>query len=254
MVQCAGIEQRPGGIIQVGHDDVRRHTDAVRNRCRFGGAIAGSAIVNSAIAGSAKIGHGCSVLAGGALERRLHLGEEALVGRSHVLATQLCEAAQQVGFVGVEVIWRFDLDDDDQVPTTPPTQMRHATALQTEAVAGLRPLRDDHVLPAVERLEWQLHTERCLRDPDRQVLDQVVALPLEPLVRRHSKVHVQVARRPATWSDRTATRQTQRGAVVDASRHVDGVGAFTDDATLTGAARARRLDPLTGSTAGATGR
>ncbi len=108
---------------------------------------------------------------------------------------------------------------DHQVAPTATVEVGHALALQPEQLADLGPARDDELLDAVEGLEVEVGTERRLGHRDRQILDQVVALAVEAVVRLDPQPHVQVAGRAATGhAHRTPTGQTQGGAVVHARR------------------------------------
>ena len=76
-------------------------------------------------------------------------------------------------------------------------------------------------LLAVERLERELRAERGLDDRHRRAVDEVVAVAHELGIGRDADAHVQVAGHTTARRGRTALREPQPLAVVDAGRHFD---------------------------------
>ena len=87
-----------------------------------------------------------------------------------------------------------------------------------------------------------LRAERGLHDRDRQPVPEVVAAAFEPRVRRDAHADVEVAGRAAARRGRTAAREPQPLAVVDARRDLDVDRAVAVDAAVAPARRARVVD------------
>src|SRR5581483_10146372 len=99
-----------------------------------------------------------------------------------------------------------------------------------DRLAGLGAGPDVDLLHAVQGLQRHLRAEgrRGHRDRDRAV--QVVAAPLEGLVRQLVDLDVQVTGRTATGADLALTGELDPRAVVDTGRDLHGQGPAGADA------------------------
>ena len=83
-----------------------------------------------------------------------------------------------------------------QVTTGPSTEVGHAQSLEAKHRAGLCPGRDVQLgLPAFDQRDRDPGPEGGLGDADRGVMDQVGVMALEPGVRTHLDLDVEVAGR-----------------------------------------------------------
>ncbi len=98
-----------------------------------------------------------------------------------------------------------------------------------------------------------LGAEHGLGDGDVEIGVEIDALTAEHVVGADPELHVQVAGRSTTGTDRAPALEPQGGAGVDAGRDVDGVGLVLEPPALAGALRARILDDLARSAAAGTG-
>ena len=118
----------------------------------------------------------------------------------------------------------------EQVAAAATLDVRHAAAAEPEHPARLRARRDDEVLGAVERVERQMRAERGLGERDVQLVDEVVAIAREPVVRHGPARGRRGRRRARRGPDRAAPGEPQGRAGVDAGGDVDGVGVLLDRA------------------------
>src|SRR5581483_3044093 len=94
-------------------------------------------------------------------------------------------------------------------------------APELEDPSGLGARRNLQLLVPVEGLEREPGPQGRLGHGDVHGLDQIEAVPLEPVMGPDHEVDVEVARRPAAGADGTPAGQTEGDAVVHAGGHVD---------------------------------
>ena len=133
---------------------------------------------------------------------------KTVVRRRHLLAAQRRELREQLGFFAVSASARRRAPrprgrrGDRRATRHAETRAGGATR-RAGCPAGLR------ARAAVERVELDVRTERCLRDRDRELAPQVVAAPFEVGVRDDTDHDVEVAgrvRRAAPAGPRPASR------------------------------------------------
>ena len=182
----------------------------------------------------------------GSRERGLDAREQpAVLAGADGLVARLGELGQQLGLELGELGRHAHVDADPQIAAPATLQAVHAAVAEHELTAGLGTGRHDDLLVAVERGQHHLRAECGLGDRDGDGREQVVAVTSEHVVLGNSDVHVQVAGTSAARADSAAPGEPQRGARVDARRHVDLVRLLGDPPTLAAAGRARSGDDLT---------
>ena len=115
------------------------------------------------------------------------------------------------------------LDDDlDQlVAAAPAADVGHAAALEPEHVAALRPPGDVQPVGAVEGRHLDLGAEGGLREADRHLAEQVVAVALEERVLADQDLDAEVAPRGAGVARLALAAELEPHAALDARGDVD---------------------------------
>src|SRR5581483_9366947 len=134
-------------------------------------------------------------------------------------AERLGQPLQQPPLLVREVGRRHDVQAHLQVAAARGAQVGNPLAAQAHRPAALRAGGDTEPRRLVERGDLDLGAERRLRDVDRQVEEQVVALAAEIAVLLHVDIDVQVARRAAGAARLALAGQPDLRAVVNARGH-----------------------------------
>src|SRR5450830_647490 len=176
-------------------------------------------------------------------EEALHAIEEASgFRRMGIVARQrTAELFEQFTLTTAQVDRRFHRDTTHQVARTATTHRRNAFATDTELLAGLRPLRDLELDPAIQGRNLQLATQRRVDKADRHFAEQVLAVTLEDRVLAHIDHHVQITRRTALGPRLAFARQANAVTGIHARRHFDrqGFGLFDTPFAVARIARVR---------------
>src|SRR5262249_28921733 len=125
-------------------------------------------------------------------EHRFDLLEETLGERMHFLARQVRELLQQRALTGAQLAGRLYDDPDDLVTASVSVELGHPATLQAEDLTGLGAGGDLHLGGATQRRDVDLRTERRLREADRHLAHDVVALPHEERVLVDVEQHVEI--------------------------------------------------------------
>src|SRR5207253_3112306 len=88
-------------------------------------------------------------------------------------------------------------------------QTRHAFAAKAEGGAALRRRRNFQGRLTEKRRHFDCAAERCERELDRNLAEQILALPLEQLVLLHAEHDVQIARLSARHAGFAVARRAQ---------------------------------------------
>src|SRR4249919_3376645 len=131
------------------------------------------------------------------------------------------ELFQQHALFGGEVDRRFDHDLAVQVPCLAAAYRLDALVAQAEYLAGLGFGRHPDFRFAAQRGHPHDVPKRRLRDADRDVAMQIVAVALEDVVRAHADFDVKVAGRRTGRAGLALARQTDAITIVDACRNLD---------------------------------
>src|SRR5258706_2091030 len=166
------------------------------------------------------------------LEALESLLEEALLALLVLQVLDLGELAQEVFLPRRQRAWSHHFDGDQLVAARRAMHHRHALALQAHRCAALRAGRNLQRLLAVERQHLDLRAQRAVSEADRQLVQDVGALPLKILVRLDGERHEEVARRAAARPSLALTRDTHVDAVVHAGGDVDRHTAHIAHAAL----------------------
>src|SRR5690606_20684428 len=126
------------------------------------------------------------------------------------------EQLQQFALLGGQVDWRLHHRPAVQVARRTAAHRPDALVPQPELLAGLGLGRDPQFDLAVERRHPDDVAERRLRNPDRHLAVQVVAVAHEDRVRAHPHLDVQVAGRGAGGPGLALARQPDAVAAVHA--------------------------------------
>ena len=116
-------------------------------------------------------------------------------GRSHFLAPNLGQPADQVDLLIIQPGGSFHHRLHQQIAPTPTLQPRHPPALDAKHPPGLGAGRDIQILHPVQRLVLDVDPEGGLGHGEVDLVQQVVAVALEPGMRAHLHMHVQVSGR-----------------------------------------------------------
>src|SRR5204862_1908005 len=135
--------------------------------------------------------------------------------------------------------------DDPVVAAAAAAEDGDALPPQHQHLAGLRPRPELELVAAVQRLDRHGRPDRGARERHVEHGDDVVALALEALVRRHRDVDVEVAAGGAGLAGVAAARHAQALAGHDARRdlHLDRLVRTAAAAAATGGAGRVDLDP-----------
>lgn len=184
----------------------------------------------------------------------LEIIEEALFLWVDAVAAELAELAQEFLLAGAEVLRREDFDDNVLVAAAGAAQVRDAASLEAQDLAALRAGGDFHVDGAVERRHLDGAAEGRLDEGDRNLDDDVGALPLEEFMRLDEDIDVEVAVAAAVRARLAMARYAQARALVDALRDRDLDGVRLARLARAVAMGARGLDDLARAAAAAAGR
>src|SRR5438034_3927202 len=154
-------------------------------------------------------------------EHRLHLLEEALRQRVHLLAREAGELLEQLPLPGRELARRLDDHADDLVSPAVAVQVGDAAPLQREDLARLG--ASGHLDPrlALERRHIDLHPQGRLREAERDLAHDVVPLAHEERMLAHAEHDVEVAGCAGVRPGLAFAAQLESGAAVDAGRDLD---------------------------------
>ena len=94
-------------------------------------------------------------------------------------------------------------------------------------------------------LQVKVTTERSHRHRHGKFGHQIVAIPLETVVRQYPNTDVEVTESGASLACSAPAAQPQSGPSVDTSRDVDGVCKFVDNTAIASTGRAWIFDDLT---------
>src|SRR5690242_2519202 len=137
----------------------------------------------------------------------------------------------------------------DQVPVPAAAHRLYAAPAQAQLMAGLRLRRDGDFHLALQRGHRQLRAQRRLREADRHLAVQVVAVALEDRVLAHAHFHVEITRLGAGRTGLTLPGQANSVAVVDARGNAHRQFAHLFQASLAVAVLAGLLDGLAAAAA-----
>src|SRR5690606_1904175 len=154
------------------------------------------------------------------------------------------EFLEQAPLLGRQVDRRLDHDAAQQVARRVAAHRAHALAAQAEQLAGLGFGRHLDLRLAVERRHHEFVAERGLREADRHLAIEVVAITLADLVLAHAHFDVAIARRRAAGAGFAPALQADAIAVVDARRDLDRERLLVLDPATAAAALAWLADAL----------
>src|SRR5579859_827790 len=143
-----------------------------------------------------------------------------------------------------QVARRDQLDDDMLIAARCAMHDGHAHALQAEAAAALRSGWNLDCCLAFQCAHGHFRAQRCLAETQRQLVDDVVALPLEERMRLHGQADIEVARCAATRADFALASDADIDAIIDARRDIDCHAAVVAHAPLTPTGGAGRRNHL----------
>src|SRR6056297_2144067 len=163
--------------------------------------------------------------------------EEALADVD-LLATGLGEGLQRLTLVFIKRVGRDHLDGHEQVTRASTAEAGHPLAAESELLAALGALGDLHLLRAVESRDLDGVAEDRLREGDRVVVVEIVAVPLEGVVLGDLDVDQQVAVRPAVLAGGSLAVHPEGLARLDPRRDFDSErdAVLLDPIAATGAA------------------
>src|SRR5690606_1303341 len=142
--------------------------------------------------------------------------------RSVLLAAEgRLELLQQLALLGGEVDRGLDHHAAVQVARGAAAHRTHALAAQAEGLAGLGLGRDADLRLAAKGRHVDRVAQRRLRDPDRHLAVQVVAVAGEYVVPAHADLDVEVARRGPRRAGLALAVQADAVAAVHAGRALD---------------------------------
>src|SRR5206468_2519962 len=153
--------------------------------CRAGFAGRGTALARSTDATRSLPFPTRDKVSGRSPEHRLHLLEEALRQRVHLLARDAGELLEQLPLPGRELARRLDEHADDLVSPTVAVQVGDAASLQLEDLARLGARGDLRPRLAVERGHLDLRPQRGLREAERDLAHHVGPLADEKRMLAH---------------------------------------------------------------------
>src|SRR5207245_5089686 len=144
---------------------------------------------------------------------------------------------------------RYDDHPDELIASPGPLEPRKAFPAQPKGRAGLDPGRDPQPACAIEGRDLDLRPQGGLGERDRQLIDDIVSVAGEPLVRTDMDGHVEVARCGACVPGEAATRDSKLDTVRDARRDFHSNRPLLRDSPLSGTSRTRALRPLSAAVA-----
>src|SRR3989475_2223970 len=189
--------------------------------CRAGSAGRGTALARSTDATRSLPFPTRDKVSGRSPEHRLHLLEEALRQRVHLLAREAGELLEQLPLPGRELARRLDDHADDLVSPAVAVQVGDAAPLQREDLARLG--ASGHLDPrlALERRHLDLRPQGRLREAERDLAHDVVPLADEERMLAHAEHDVEVAGCAGVRPGLALAAQLESGAAVDAGRDLD---------------------------------
>src|SRR4249919_3940783 len=159
------------------------------------------------------------------------------------------ELLQQFALLGGQVYRCFHDDAAIQVARGTAAHRFDTTIAQAELLAGLGLGRNAQFDFAIERGHAYGVAQRGLRDADRHVAVQVVAVAFEDLVRTHADLDIEIARRRTCRAGFALARQADAVTGVDARGNLDLEGLGTLDTALSVAVATGTGDGLAATTA-----
>ena len=180
-------------------------------------------------------------------KRSRSLSRKLFLTGSHFHSAFLGELFQQLALPLAEPGRHLDEEVQMLVAACGRTQRGQALPAQADHLSALRSFRDPLLQLALEGRHLDLRAERGLRERDRHLAVEVLAVAREQGVGLHRDHHVEIARRAAGDSRLSLAREAQPRAVVDAGRHahLDALQAL--DAPRAAAVRTALAHDLAGS-------
>ena len=167
---------------------------------------------------------------------------------------EFCQLQQQLALFVGHFLRDFDVDFDEQIARSAAAWVGHAAATFAKDLAGVRAGRNVLLLFAVERWDFDLRAKRRLRVGDRDVTDQILAVPFKEVVFSDVDLDVQIAARSAVRAGFTFASQAEGHAGIDTGRDASLQPHFLDLAAGAAAIDALVADDLPFASASGAGR
>src|SRR6266516_2267438 len=147
--------------------------------------------------------------------------EDVLVVLFALFAFKAGKLLEQTFLFRGQAGWRHHFDDNVLIAASAAVYYRYPHPLEAERAITLCTSRNLEIrCLAIHCRHFNLVSEGCLSKADRQFIQNVVALPLEELVRLYRENNIQVARSATTGANFTFASDTHINAIIYASRDI----------------------------------
>src|SRR5436853_3009191 len=167
----------------------------------------------------------------------------------YVVRLRSCKLFDQLSLIARHLFRRLHLDRREEIAAPASADVRHPFPFQPQGRSGRRALGHSHGLGTIERRHLDITAERDRREVDRNLAEQVHAVPPEELVVLHVNDDVEMAGRSAGGSRFPFALETELLASGDPGRNLHRDLALLRDASGAVARGARLGDDLAGAAA-----
>src|SRR6266550_270602 len=162
------------------------------------------------------------------------IAEDVFVVLFALLTFEASKFFEQVFLLGSQTGRGYNFDDDMLVATGAAMYHGYTHAFEAEGATALSARRNlERGCFAVHGGNLHLITKGCLGKANGQFIDNVVALPLEELVRFYRENNVQVTWGTTTRTDFALACYTNIDAIIDTGWNIDDNAAIVAHASLT---------------------
>jgi len=149
---------------------------------------------------------------------------------------------QQLALALCELRWSLQPDFDEEVSLAMAIQYWNPLAADLQDGPGLRAFRNLQSVLGFKGWDFNLSSQRGLRERNWNRAVEIVSLALEEGMLLHVQHNVEISRRPAVYSGFPYSCETDAGTILNSSRNFRVNGFLLDDAAFPFAFRAGIAD------------